>query len=140
MPRPRKRRLVEFEPENLYFKPRGVPLKDLEEVGLKVEEFEAIRLKHKENLNQEEAAERMDVSRSTFGRILNEAHEKICDFLIEGKALRVEGGQYVINARKFECKDCGNVWDSPRGEGRPQKCPECGKENIVSKHEIKNLE
>lgn len=97
MPRPRKRRRVEFEPDSIYFKPRGAPLRELEEIELKVEELEAIRLKDKENLGQEEAAEKMEVSRSTFARTLKQAREKICDCLLEGKSLKVEGGNYRVD-------------------------------------------
>lgn len=133
MPRPRKRRRVGFKPETLFFKPRGVPLRDLEEIELKVEELEAMRLKHKEELSQEEAAEKMEVSRSTFSRILNEAHQKVCQFLTEGQALQVEGGNYILDSRKFGCNRCGFEWKAPHGRGRPQRCPECGDNDIESK-------
>lgn len=140
MPRPRKCRYVEYEPEKLYFKPRGIPLVDLEEIDLKVEELEAVRLKHKEELSQKEAAGRMKVSRSTFARILKEAQEKVADFLIGGNALKVEGGEYAVNVRTFRCENCDNEWGQPYGKGRPKKCPECGSNDIISKHEIKRPE
>jgi predicted DNA-binding protein (UPF0251 family) len=78
-----------------YFKPRGVPLGSLEEVILKIDELEAIRLTDLEGMYQEEAAKKMDVSRQTLGNILHSAHKKIADSLVNGKALRIEGG--VIN-------------------------------------------
>jgi len=132
MPRPRKRRRVGFKPETMYFKPRGVPLRDLKEIELKVEELEAIRLKHKEKLSQEEAAEEMGVSRTTFSRILDEANSKICNFLINGNALRVRGGSYTIEERSFKCQKCGYEWIASHGGGRPQNCPECGNNKLKS--------
>lgn len=90
MPRPRKRRRVGFKPRFLFFKPRGVPLRDLSSINLRIEELEALRLKHKQELSQEEAAERMEVSRTTFARTLKQAHQKVTDFLLGGSALSVE--------------------------------------------------
>ena len=73
MARPTKWRRVAFVPQVTYFKPAGIPLRALEEVGLTVEELEAIRLKDVEGLQQEECAERMRISRPTFHRVLESA-------------------------------------------------------------------
>lgn len=75
-----------------FFKPQGVPLSMLEEVVLTDDELEAVRLADVEGLYQEQAAEQMAVSRQTFGRILESAHTKIGDALVNGKALCIEGG------------------------------------------------
>lgn len=92
MPRRRRRRRVSFRPGFNYFGPgRGGATT---EVILKVEEFEAIRLKDFEGITQEEAAEKMGVSQPTFHRVLVSARKKISDALVNGKALRVEGGDY----------------------------------------------
>ncbi|MGB9678489.1 MAG: DUF134 domain-containing protein [Thermoanaerobacteraceae bacterium] len=96
MPRPPKCRWVQGEPDITYFKPMGVPMHLLEEVILTVEEFEAIRLKDLEGLEQEDCADRMKVSRPTFFRIIMSAREKIADALVNGKAIKVEGGNYKI--------------------------------------------
>jgi predicted DNA-binding protein (UPF0251 family) len=69
---------------------------ELEEVRLKVDELEAIRLKDLEGLEQEETAVKMGVSQPTLHRILMSAHTKTADSLVNGKALRIEGGDYVI--------------------------------------------
>ncbi len=66
---------------------------DLEEVVLNLDEFEAIRLADHEQLYQEEAASQMNISRQTFGRIIESAHKKIADVLVSGKALKIEGGE-----------------------------------------------
>ena len=81
-----------------YFKPRGVPLMDLAEVTLAFEELEALRLAHQEGLYQQDAAERMGVSRATFGRVLDAAHRKVTEALVGGLALRIEGGTYSVDS------------------------------------------
>jgi len=84
-------------PDRNYFKPRGIPVSELEEVSLSLDEFEAIRLADYEQLYQAEAAKRMNISRQTFGRIIEEAHKKIADVLIKGKALKIAGGEIILN-------------------------------------------
>ncbi len=131
MPRPRKPRFVGEEPGACYFKPQGIPLRELESVVLTVEELEAVRLVDLEGLYQEAAAERMEVSRQTFQRTLREARRKIADALVKGKALGIEGGDYVLSggSRIFECMVCGDRWEEPFGSGiraREASCPACG--------------
>ncbi|RKY11170.1 MAG: hypothetical protein DRP65_05000 [Planctomycetota bacterium] len=92
MPRPRHFRRVGCLPQSNYFKPRGVPLAVLQCVNLTVDEIEAVRLADLGGLYQEEAAKKMKVSRQTFGRIIESAHKKIADALVNGKALSIDGG------------------------------------------------
>ena len=92
MPRPQKPRLVCHEPEAVYFKPRGVPLMDLEEVVLGLDETEALRLADLEGCSQEQVGERMRISRATVGRMLESARRKVAEALVHGKALRIGGG------------------------------------------------
>lgn len=92
MARPKKPRCMKCAPNALYFKPRGVPLVDLKEVSLAMDELEALRLADHRGLYHEEAAAVMKVSRATFGRILAEARRKVAEALILGKALRIETG------------------------------------------------
>jgi len=96
MVRPCRFRMIGFEPSIYYFKPRGIPLSDLEEVVLGLDELEAIRLADLDGLYQEQAAERMKVSRQTFARIIDSAHRKISDALVNGKALRIQGGEIMF--------------------------------------------
>jgi predicted DNA-binding protein (UPF0251 family) len=96
MSRPPKCRRVAFLPEATYFKPAGIPLRVLNEVRLSVEEAEAIRLKDLEGLEQKECAQRMSVSRPTFQRVLASARQKIADVLLNGKAVRIEGGNFEM--------------------------------------------
>ena len=96
MPRMRRMRRVGFEPGVVFFKPAGVAMRDLEEVVLTVEEFEAVRLSDYEGLTQSECAEKMGVSQPTFYRVLSSAREKIADALVGGKAIRIQGGHYSL--------------------------------------------
>jgi predicted DNA-binding protein (UPF0251 family) len=96
MVRPRKNRWVGFNPEITYFKPRGIPLVHLEEVCLTVDEREALRLSDLLDMSHEEAGRHMGVSRATFGRIIQRARKTVADALIEGKAIRIAGGNYHI--------------------------------------------
>jgi predicted DNA-binding protein (UPF0251 family) len=126
MARPVKCRRIHGNPEVDYFKPRGVPVAELEEVRLTMDEFEALRLAHLEDLYQEQAAAKMEISRPTFGNILNSAHKKIADCIVRGKALRIEGGIYIRDEkRSFRCNQCCNEWSLPYGTGRPVTCPKC---------------
>jgi len=129
--RPRCRRRVESVPDITYFKPRGIPLDELEIINLTVEEYEAVRLVDFEGLEQEQAAARMGVSRRAFWDDIQNARKKIADALVNGKAIEIKGGDFVVEVkRKFKCSDCQNEWDDTCEMGRPQKCPECESTNI----------
>ena len=110
MPRPKCCRNVCGIPHKNYFKPRGIPAAELEEVVLSLDEYEALRLADYEQLYQEEAAARMNISRQTFGRIIVTAHQKIADVLIHGKALKIEGGEVSVEEAKHEeCPECNKA-------------------------------
>jgi predicted DNA-binding protein (UPF0251 family) len=85
-------RRIRCNPDTNYFKPRGIPLDMLEEVNLTLDELEAVRLADLEGLYQEDAAKKMNISRQTFGNIIERAHKKIADALLNAKALKIEGG------------------------------------------------
>ncbi len=114
MVRPRKRKCVNFHPNITYCKPQGVPLRELEEVGLTLEELETLRLSNLENLSQADSADQMQIHQSTFQRTLSRAREKITDALVNGKAIKIHGGEY-----KMPNKD----GTGPNGEG-----PKTGKQ------------
>ena len=92
MPRPCCRRKIAGSPKASAFKPLGMRMCEIEEVVLALDEFEAIRLADGEGLKQEDAAHEMEVSRPTFGRVLESAHRKVADALVHGRPLRIEGG------------------------------------------------
>ncbi|MCK5491211.1 MAG: DUF134 domain-containing protein [Candidatus Pacebacteria bacterium] len=89
MPRPRLNRKIRFNPDVLYFKPRGIPMRILDEIELTVEEVEALRLKNIEEFSQIECAKKMKTSQSTLQRILASAYKKISQAIIEGKAIKI---------------------------------------------------
>ena len=115
MPRPIKFRRITFEPEITYFKPWGVPTMELEEVTLTKEELEAIRLADLKKSGQEASAKKMNVSQPTFSRILDSARGKIADALVNGKALRIQGGRYRVVRRPVPRRP------GPRGMGMPRR-------------------
>lgn len=136
VPRPKKWRRVEFIPGQLYFVPVGKHACELEEQILKVEEVEAVRLKDIERLNQDECAERMNVSRQTFQRILGEARSKIADALINNKAIKAEGGDFTQNVCQVSCQDCGDTWDESYENlhteaHKEYECIKCGSTKVV---------
>jgi uncharacterized protein len=109
MPRPKKPRFVSGYPTLTAFIPEGVPVTG--EVYLSVEELEAIRLSDFEGLDQEAAANLIEVSRQTYGRILAHARSIISEALVTGKALKIEGGDYVF-------RGMGRRHHGGRGQGR----------------------
>lgn len=128
MPRPMKCRRVARIPGTVYFKPAGIPLRELDEVVVSVDEIEAVRLKDIEGLEQEQGAEKMNISRPTFQRMLTSARGKIADALINGKAIRIEGGNIETAGYRFRCRRDGAEWEVPPEEispERPPVCPEC---------------
>ncbi len=129
MPRPPKPRFVEFIPQITYFKPAGVPLHALDEISIGVDELEALRLKDIEGLEQEECAQRMNLSQSTFQRMLAAGREKVARALVEGKAIRIEGGNFKLLPRAFVCADCGDKWFAE--DGKSTACPACGSAEVM---------
>lgn len=118
MPRPRCPRQVSSLPSIDYFKPRGIPLRELEEVILAVEELEALRLADLEGAEQVAGAEKMQVSRPTFARVLASARKKVADALVNGKALRIEGGAFRLADEASFCGRHGHGWGGGRGRVR----------------------
>ena len=89
MPRPKLCRKISFNPNITYFKPQGVPMRELEIVELTIEEMEAYRLRHINDMEQQKAAGKMHTSQSTYQRILYSAYKKIADALVNGKAIKI---------------------------------------------------
>ncbi len=133
MPKPKKDRFVLQPPSVAYFKPQGIPLFRLEQVVLALDEYEAIRLVDREGLQQAEAAQRMKVSRATCARILDSAHRKIAEALTEGKAIRIEGGSFVLGRNRYRCRRCDAFWETPVEEAALAQpvCPHCKSESVT---------
>ena len=149
MPRPPVLRRVWFSPCVTYFKPRGVGLSGLEETTLHIDELEAMRLKDLLGMTQSEAAKKMNVSQPTFHRLVLSARKKVADALVNGKAIRIEGGNVKMFRRgqgrgagqgagfgrgfrggaamSCVCPSCG--YTEPKRRGVPcvtLTCPKCG--------------
>jgi len=134
MGRPPLCRRVSYIPAVTYFKPASIPLRELEEICLSVEEVEAIRLKDLEDLEQEQCAEEMNISRPTFVRILDSARKKVAEALIKGRAVRIEGGNYEIAVRRYCCRN-NHEWEIPAetsSHNPPQACPTCSTQDIAA--------
>jgi predicted DNA-binding protein (UPF0251 family) len=126
MVRPRCNRRVAGAPYNCLFKPAGIPARSLAEIVLTLDELEAIRLADFEGLYQEAAANEMNISRPTFGRVIESAHKKIAQALLQGMILRIGGGVVEIQGmRTFVCFDCRHTWNEPHGKQPPAYCPAC---------------
>ena len=120
MARPTKYRTVEFFPEGNYFVPLGKKECELEEVELKVEELEAIRLKDIEGLTQEECAKKMEISRQTFQNIIESGRKKIAIALTQGKAIKIA----------FRCAKCGYIY-TVKYEQDKIICPKCSSTEVM---------
>ncbi len=115
MARPVKERFVSSLPVSSMFAPLDVP--PAGEVLITVEEYEAMRLVDVEGLYQEDAAKEMGISRPTLGRILAAGRRKIAKALVNGLAIRIEGGNFMhVEA----CPECMGI---PQDEF----CPRCGR-------------
>ena len=106
------------------FKPRGVPVSQLEIVVLSLDELEAIHLADLLGDQHEQAAAKMNISRPTFGRILDRAHKTLADALLHGKALQIQGGP-VTTARRGQvrCRRCRRAWEVPLPAKADFHCP-----------------
>jgi len=116
-------------PDKTCFRPKGMTASSLEEVLLTLDEYEAIRLADFEGLYQEQAAFRMNISRQTFGRIIESAHRKVADFLVNGKALKIEGGDVSMEeVKQVRCHRCRQTFSPCCDAGDTAICPYCRKQ------------
>lgn len=131
MARPHKCRWIGANPPVRMFKPAGVPLRDTGEVVLRRDELEALRLGDLEGLYHGEAAKQINVSRATFGRLIESARRKVAQALVQGLAVRVEGGTVAMKRdRHFICSECKHRFAVTCGTPRPDACPACNSGRI----------
>lgn len=121
MGRPKKCRWVETEPGVTFFKPRGIPLRNLQQIVITVDELEAMRLADFLEMTQEEVAQRMKVSRPTVTRMLSRAHRAVAEALVHGKAICIQGGDYRLGQH---CQYCGQ-WSIQGPEDAPPESCTC---------------
>jgi predicted DNA-binding protein (UPF0251 family) len=124
--RPKCCRYVNGMPGKTCFRPDGVASSSCpQEVFLNLDEYESLRLADLEGFYQEQAASRMNVSRQTFGRIVEAARRKVADALVNGKTLRIEGGPVSFNDGKAtRCPRCRHALGL-RNSGSGSICPHC---------------
>jgi predicted DNA-binding protein (UPF0251 family) len=94
MPGRRRCRRVGQQPSFTAFSPAETSNTAPEEAVLSIDEFEAVRLKDLEGLDQIECAAMMEISQPTFHRLVISARRKIADALTHGKTIKIEGGHY----------------------------------------------
>jgi predicted DNA-binding protein (UPF0251 family)/predicted Fe-Mo cluster-binding NifX family protein len=110
--------MVDAPPGVRLFKPQGIPARQLAEIYLSFEGYEALRLADMENLRHDEAAARMRISRQTFGRILAEARRAVAEAIVQGLVLRIEGGEYrMADGRPQAATDGGGPAALSRAAG-----------------------
>lgn len=128
MPRPKRHRSMETPPLMNGFKPFGTPVNQAESVFLLMEEYESLRLADYENFSQEQAAERMDISRPTFARIYDKARKTIAKAFVEGKAIFIEGGNVAFTSDWYRCAKCNHTFVSNK---KKENCPNCASNNTI---------
>ncbi len=118
--------MVSREPPVSVFKPAGIPARELEEILITVDEFEALRLADFLDLSQRDASITMEISQPTFNRVLSSARKKIATGLVRGCVLRIEGGRYVLGdgSGSLECVECGEIADT--ADAKDHICIKCG--------------
>jgi len=129
MREPYRKRRINLPPRFTNFKPSGVPRKFLEVMELTVDEFEAIRLADYLQMDHQQAADEMNISRPTFTRLIEKARQKLANAIIEGKELIILGGNIDFVHTLQRCKDCGEVNQQPFTEEH-EDCPDCGSSNV----------
>ncbi len=130
MARPKTHRLIHTPPLYKGFKPIGVMGRDLVTLEMSLDEYEAIRLADYEGLSQEEAAVEMEISRSTFARLIESARRKSSQFLIQGKRLVIGGGPVHFRENLLQCHDCHRIFPLSMGE-TINSCSSCGSTNLI---------
>lgn len=128
MPRPRRFSTILEKPRVCRFEPDIADVNETESLTITMEEFESLRLNDYQDIQQKKAAEIMDISQPTFHRTLGSARKKITQALVEGKIIQIKGGNYIMNKKRYQCKNCGFEWQSATKEY--DKCPDCDSENI----------
>jgi predicted DNA-binding protein (UPF0251 family) len=128
MPNRRRYRRIMNPPRMEGFKPFGIPMRELDSVYLLYEEFEALRLADYENLTQEEAAKKMNISRPTFTRLYDKARKCVAKAFVEGNAIIIQGGTYITDGYWYRCDNCHETTISDHPVNH---CGECDSENII---------
>jgi len=131
MARIKKQRIVDSPPLFTAYKPSGIMRGALQPLPLALDEYEAIRLADYQGLDHAQAADEMEISRSTFSRLIEQARRKMALFLIEGKELYIEGGNIHFRGNVIRCQGCGHMFNI-NIETSVSECPECGSTELLN--------
>ena len=131
MPRPKQFRKIDAPPLMQGYKPFGIPRSELETVILHFDEYEAIRLLDYEGLMQEQAAERMNVSRPTLTRIYENARKSMAKAFVEGKMILIEGGNVDFEKQWFRCNRCYKLVDGMENHIPCKNCKSFSNEELT---------
>jgi uncharacterized protein len=124
MPRPQYNRIVHEPPMFSEFKPIGVRGKDLKQIVLTLDEFEAFRLADQLGFSHAMAAEEMEISRPTFSRLIEKARKKIANFIVHGRLLTIEGGTVHFRVNIIQCQECKHLFKM-NFDQEITECSEC---------------
>jgi len=131
MSRPKNDRIVHEPPLFTEFKPVGIRGQDLGSMQLSLDEFEALRLADHIGLSHAEAAGEMEISRSTFTRLIEQARKKIAEFIIKGRRLNINGGNIHFRSNIICCQKCGHMFKTNFNDSMIE-CPACHSENLLN--------
>lgn len=133
MPRPVKKRVIHHRPACYTFGPMCKSEDELEKITLYADHIEALRLADLEGMSHDDAAGIMNVSRQTFGRIIEEARAIVTEAIVSSKAIEMACGENIKFAPKnVACGDCSHEWQIlPKNDKTVVLCPECKSDNIL---------
>ena len=131
MARPKNNRRVHTPPLFSGFKPVGVKRGSLQTVNLSLDEYEAIRLADKLGLSHLQASQEMSISRSTFSRLIENARKKMAEFILQGKILKIEGGNIHFDNNIIKCHSCGHMFKISISD-IISNCPECNSKDLFN--------
>lgn len=132
MSRPQKKRKVFNPPKMLGFKPFGIAKCDREQVIMQIDEYEAFKLVNYDNLPQDKAAEMMEVSRPTLTRIYNSALKKISEAFVEGKTIKIHGGNFEFEKDWYKCKKCFKLIEGIENHTRCSNCKDYSFDELIN--------
>jgi uncharacterized protein len=138
MPRPVRNRKIVDPPKMNGFKPVGMPLCKTKPVKLQFDEFESFKLVEYENLSQEQAALKMEISRPTLTRIYNSALKKIAKAFVEGLAIEIVGGNVEFEKDWYKCNRCYKMFDGLEKHIKCANCPKYGENELVNFNQLNN--
>jgi predicted DNA-binding protein (UPF0251 family) len=130
MPRPQYNRIVYEPPLYSHFAPEGLKEQDPEQIVLTLDQFEAFRLADQLGYSHAQAAREMQISRSTFSRLIQKARKKIADFIIQGGILTIQGGSVHFRMNILQCTDCGHLF-KVKLDDEFSECPDCQSDKIT---------